>query len=736
MITQKLLKKLASYILFATFFVPLVIAPSFLTYPFIVPKALVYRSLILLIIGLLVPVLISNISLKKIKNIKFNKTNLSKVITNNNLTIVISLFALSTLISTFTGVDSFRSFWGNPERMMGSFTYFHYIALFFIAIYLFTKFSDWQKLSKVFSVPAILVISIGIIQKIFPNFLYNRGAGEVISTLGNPIYLAGYGLFVLYLGLLSGIYEKGKLQKYFFGVSLLGFIAIVISGTRGTLLAAIVSLFIIGCLYVVTSDIFKKIKQKLFSTLALLIILAFGFIGVHSNLLIKGTAKTRVMAWKIAVTSVKDHPIFGWGPNNFYYAFNQYYNPQFLIFGFKETWFDNAHNVMLNVLSEQGIVGLLLYLSIFIIASKYLYQIFKKDKKYKHISILGFGYLIGHVVHNLFVFENLTSLLYLYLFLAFIVVMHKKIVLQKDNKKDISNKHSSLIIVSITVVISILAIITTNINVAIANNHGYHARGLFSVGEVDKALSRFKQSSNYYSPYQVDLGWDFASDILKVLGPIYYDNSTIVARKLYDLAILSAENVIKQHPKDVRARLLYIDLLRSGGIVLFNLPVKDNVLEQLAISKKLSPKRQQVEYSEITFLAGTGEIDKALNMSKQLVKRDQKDNIAETYYTLARLYLFKHDVLKVAPVIDYALINGVHFSDPAHFIFIAEAYDRIGRFEEAMWWYLQAFKATKNKTFLQKATNLSKETQKPLPTSFNKIFNPSLTKDATLKDIF
>ena len=32
---------------------------------------------------------------------------------------------------------------------------------------------------------------------------------------------------------------------------------------------------------------------------------------------------TRTMAWGIAVDSWKEKPIFGWGPNNFYYAFNK-----------------------------------------------------------------------------------------------------------------------------------------------------------------------------------------------------------------------------------------------------------------------------------------------------------------------------------------------------------------------------------------------------------------------------
>src|SRR5690606_23008886 len=60
------------------------------------------------------------------------------------------------------------------------------------------------------------------------------------------------------------------------------------------------------------------------------------------------STNTRVMAWGVAFEAWQEKPVFGWGPNNFYYAFNKYYKPQFLEYGFGETWFDNAHSVIMN----------------------------------------------------------------------------------------------------------------------------------------------------------------------------------------------------------------------------------------------------------------------------------------------------------------------------------------------------------------------------------------------------
>ena len=67
----------------------------------------------------------------------------------------------------------------------------------------------------------------------------------------------------------------------------------------------------------------------------------------------------------------KERPIFGWGPENFSIALEKHYLPQF------EVWYDRAHNVFFDYLTQTGILGLLSYLGIF---ATFYWQFFSKTR--------------------------------------------------------------------------------------------------------------------------------------------------------------------------------------------------------------------------------------------------------------------------------------------------------------------------------------------------------------------
>lgn len=91
----------------ATFLVPLIVLPGHFIFPFIVPKALVFRTLVLCQLGIFIVAYFSSQS-----KITINKSP---------LTMMVGLFGLSFLLSTFLGTDWHHSFWDNHERMLGFF---------------------------------------------------------------------------------------------------------------------------------------------------------------------------------------------------------------------------------------------------------------------------------------------------------------------------------------------------------------------------------------------------------------------------------------------------------------------------------------------------------------------------------------------------------------------------------------------------------------------------------------
>ena len=121
------------------------------------------------------------------------------------------------------------------------------------------------------------------------------------------------------------------------------------------------------------------------------------------------------MVWNMAYQGFKEHPMLGWGMENFNYVFNKYYDPN--MWG-QEQWFDRAHNVFFDWLIAGGLPALLGYLSLFGCA---IYCIWRRADELSIVekSVLT-GLLGGYFFQNLFVFDNLTSLIYFGTILAYI----------------------------------------------------------------------------------------------------------------------------------------------------------------------------------------------------------------------------------------------------------------------------------------------------------------------------
>ncbi len=712
-----LLRKIGQYIVYITFFTPLIFLPKLFVFPYVVPKIVFFRSLVLLLTSLVFVIY-------WYERKKHNKKEyLDRWMTP--LTVMVLLFLVSMIVSTFTGVDSYRSFWDNHERMLGVFTLMHYVLFFVSCRFLFRSWDDWKKLFMVFCGVGFVVLLIAGIQKIDPFFLLNRGMPRMVSTLGNPIYLGGYSLAILFASLLLAIKEKGWLKWISSIVFVLSIYILIVSQTRSAFLGLLIGLFVVGVMYVVFSDINKKIK-KIVSFILLGVIICMGvaflfrthtvvrqipIVGKVVNISPSaGTAQTRLMAWDIALTAWKDRPLFGWGPNNYAYAFNAFYNPEFMRHGIGETWFDNAHGVLFNTLATQGSFGLLIFVLMFGFAFYSLIRIYKQDSKNIHIVIFASGFLIAHFFHLFFVFEDVSSYLSFFIFLALIDSFY---IQAKRDTVPVISVPTSVVSLSVVIVIGMGLVFATNVNVAQANIEGFYMRNFMSSGEVEKAIEKYEHTHIYNSPFQEDIDWDFAAASLGIMDKVFI-NDPGIARTMYDMSITAMETYIAQHPKDVRARLMYMDLLRSGGIVLFGVEgVKEEVEEQLRISAELSPDRQQVDYARVTFMAALGNFDEALEVAKNIVVRDPK--IADGYYTLGRLYKFDKQYKMIYKTMDEAMVAGIEWGDPDQMLFAAETYEREGRFNDALYWYDQLYKKTGNERVLYKRDELSRLTKKDIP---------------------
>ncbi|MBN2280096.1 MAG: O-antigen ligase family protein [Candidatus Marinimicrobia bacterium] len=121
----------------------------------------------------------------------------------------------------------------------------------------------------------------------------------------------------------------------------------------------------------------------------------------------KDSAYGRLLQWKITANMIMDKPIFGHGFNSYGLHYNTYQADYFaakerselekLIAGNSQ----QAHNEYLEIFTELGVVGLILFLSIlFLILCNYYYAY----KKQKLLSIIAFSGLIAFLIECLFTY--------------------------------------------------------------------------------------------------------------------------------------------------------------------------------------------------------------------------------------------------------------------------------------------------------------------------------------------
>ncbi|MCB9798580.1 O-antigen ligase family protein [Candidatus Nomurabacteria bacterium] len=634
------------------FFVPLLfthtISQNFV-FPFIVPKILAFRTIALLMLLVYVTLLLSQSQKYKIKK--------------SPLTIAVLIYFISFALSTFFGVDAYRSFWDGHERMLGLFTLLHYAIFYFVVSSSIKGWKDWRWILRIFLFAGALEMFMGILQKGNPHLFFNQGSARIDGTLGNPIYYGGYALYIFFLGLFMTMKEEKKYYRVFSIVAmLLGFVGVWLSGTRGTQLA------LIGCagfamlVYFFVLKGHQKIRMLLAAFMVLGVVFFVGLFAAKDTAFVQnvsflrrianislteGTGYTRLLAWGVGVDAWKENPIIGWGPNNFMFGFNKYYRAEFLRHGWGETWFDNAHNVVVNTLTTQGVIGLLSYLGIYVVVFYLLIVAVQKKKIDPHTAVIWAAFFVGHLIHNLFVFENPTSYIYFFFALAFVASMTRDGFSDHSQEEQVT-KNPSLPIVGIGAVVILFLIYSTNYLPMKANR-----ALLMSINAVNTGgpqIQAFERVKQYGTPHIDDIRHDFAQAVWQA-APVYAENGR--GQEILDVAKVADRELEKNHelhPLDVREMVLHYELLSA----MYNLSQDSSYIKQakelMERAVELSPKRQQVLYS----LAHIAYIEEDYDTALMYLQRSQQDDpiITETYFRMASIYRARGEYEKIYEVME------------------------------------------------------------------------------------
>jgi len=375
----------------------------------------------------------------------------------NALLIAITIFTALYILTSITGVNPYRSFWGTLERMGGAFSFVHYWIFFVILVSVFKKGEDWIKLLKLSIIAGFLSILFGYGQKfkLGDFFVGWQHESRVIGTAGNAALFAGYLIFILFLAayLLLTEIHKGKnrnAQKVFYVLILaLGAPALFLTAVRGTIFSFLGALFLLAIFWIFTSKDIRIKKGGIAFIILLMLFVGIIWISrdqdwVHKNPYLRRmtdislkteTVQTRLWTWWSAWQGWKERPILGWGPENFNIIASKYFNPlHYQGFGSEVVW-DRAHNAFLDAGATMGIIGFLSYLSIFVVLFAYFIRVFKERAANKlALSILG-AIFIAYIGHNLSFFDTFNSYLMFFVVLGYVGFLRSTLKFTEEPQK-------------------------------------------------------------------------------------------------------------------------------------------------------------------------------------------------------------------------------------------------------------------------------------------------------------
>jgi O-antigen ligase/Tfp pilus assembly protein PilF len=351
--------------------------------------------------------------------------------------ISVTAFVVMIGISNVFGANPFFSFWSNYERMEGYVNILHLFAMFLAIGSVIKTKEDWNKF-----ILTSFIISVGMVFNAFQQYFKsgNPIGFRLDANFGNPIYLAVYSLIHIFFGLYL-IVAKDFIKENWYKITIglvvvLHLFVLYQTITRGAVLGLVGGIFVIAFLNSFTT---RKENKKLWLasvvSVVTIIVLIVGFYFakdsqfVKSNIVLSrfaeisissGTSEARLLNWSIALEGFKEKPILGWGMGNYNYVFDKYYKPA--MYG-NESWFDHVHNIVLDWLIAGGVIGLILFLLVLL---SLVWTIWR-SKEYTHFERNIFiGLVAAYFIQNLFVFDNQTSYIYLFMLLAMFHSMKNK----------------------------------------------------------------------------------------------------------------------------------------------------------------------------------------------------------------------------------------------------------------------------------------------------------------------
>jgi len=265
----------------------------------------------------------------------------------------------------------------------------------------------------------VLVAVIGLVLYAFNLNIITaeEGVRRLRSVYGSP---NNVGLFlgrVFPIGLAIALLGRGRRRKLY-ALALLPIIAaIILSQSRGAIFIGVpASILAIGLL---------AGGRWLWAAIGTLIVGALASIPLLNSPRIQalfsaegGTSFFRISLWKSTIDLIREHPLFGVGPDNFLYAYrDRYLRPD----AWQESFLSHPHNFALDFAARLGLIGLGVFVWMQVAFFRTAYHAMRKMKS---LNIEHWALIIGLIASMVdFLAHGLVDASYFVVDLAFVFML-------------------------------------------------------------------------------------------------------------------------------------------------------------------------------------------------------------------------------------------------------------------------------------------------------------------------
>jgi O-antigen ligase/Flp pilus assembly protein TadD len=627
-------------ILGGIFLVPflVLVVPESLFFPFITGKNFIFRILIEIIFGLWLVLAIFD------KNYRPKKSW---------VLIAVASFTLILTLSTIFGANPCRSFWSNYERMEGLLAYLHLFAYFLVLTTVIKTEKLWKWFFRASLAANAIVCIYGFLQ-LAGKLAIHQSSVRLDATLGNASYLAIYMVFHIFLALMLFFREREWFRWLYVPLFFLQTAILYHTATRGAILGFVGGMLLFAALIALFSKD-RKVRVASLGSLILVIFLLAGFLSAKNSSFVKNspvlsrfsgismeeqTTQSRFVVWKMSWEGFKERPILGWGPENYNLVFNKYYEP---ILWKQEPWFDRAHNVFMDRLAQNGVLGLAAYLGLFASALYYLHLSRRKNIFSVYDSAILTSMFAAYFFHNLFVFDNIISSILFFTFLGYI---HSRIAVEpsiKDSprcprgesliaRSDDYRKYSFALIIFI---FTAFIVYFLNVPGILASRDILRAFGFSSKGDAQSAFQEFQSAIARDSFGSGEAREHLSSFAINIIQQPNLDNE--FKQKVFDFAVSEMKKQAEQSPGDIRYMVFLGALYNKAGRY-------DNAIDTLQNAIEISSKKQQLYFELGSSYLNKQQYEKALEVLKTAFELETGFFEARKIYAVAAIFAGKDDL--------------------------------------------------------------------------------------------